>query len=64
MTNRGSDRATAGLAADGRGNPFHRIGRQSGGVRAFPPVVHVAGEGHDPDRAAAFGADSPGSHFR
>ena len=51
----GPDRAPARLAAERRRRPVHRLRRQSRSVRAFPPMEPVAGQGDDPDRAAAFG---------
>ena len=49
------DRAPARLAAKRRRCPLHRLRRQSRGVRSFPPLEHVAGQGDDPHRSAALG---------
>ena len=49
----GPDRASARLAPKRRRCPLHRLGRESRGVRSFPQVEHLAGQGDDPDRPAA-----------
>ena len=53
----GPDRAPARLAAKRRRRPVHRLRRQPGGVRAFPQIQPVAGQGDDPHRAAPLGPD-------
>ena len=44
--------------------PLHRLGRQPRGVRSFPQVEHVAGQGDDPYRTAPFGPDVARSKLR
>ena len=60
----GPDRASARLAAKRGRCPIHRLRRQSRGIRAFPQVEHVAGQGDDPDRAAAVGPDAACAQLR
>ena len=49
------DRAAARLAADAGRHALHPRRREPRGVRAFPQVEHVAGQGDAADRAAAVG---------
>ena len=60
----GPDRASARLAAKRRRCPIHRLRRQSRGVRPFPQVQPVAGQGDDPHRAAALGTDAACAELR